>query len=323
MINNITYCINSPKIWQEIIHKNTFSELKNNQLTLQEKSGKGTIDVINIQEGLAITFIDVTLAESLKLIRKPAETNDYFILNFYFSSIEIKEQIDAVIKSVGFTYYSIMLQSSMTESTSVIPANIPIHIFNITFSKKWLHQNVLGLDDEVLQHFFNREDPIYLYENLDFNCNRILKEINQASDSLNKVTLFANVLQLLAIFFKKIEARATLKKSIKINANDLESLLKVKEQIEYNWKEKPSNERLAKQASMSLSKFKQLFKHVFGSSPYQYYLSFKMEKAMELLQKKEHSVSDIGYIIGYSNLSQFSKTFKKTYNCLPSEVYNS
>ncbi len=320
--NEIVYSITSPQKWQEVIHKNTFSKLKGKKLILQEKSGKGTIDVVNIQEGLAITFINVTLASNLKLKRIATKTNDHFILNFYFSSINIKEKIDTMVQSLGFDFYSIMLYSSMTESESIIPANIPVSIFNITFSKKWLHQNVLGAENKAnnLQKFFGKQGPIYLYENLDFNFNTILKEITQSSENINKISLFSNVLRLLANFFKKIEARSVIGKDAYINPQDLENLLRVRKTIEHNWHEKPSNTVLAEQAGMSLSKFKQLFKQVFGDSPYQYYLNFKMEKALELLQKKEYSVSDIGYIVGYSNLSQFSKIFKKKYNFLPSEV---
>ncbi len=324
MNNEIVYSITSPQKWQEVIHKNTFSKLEGKKLILQEKSGRGTIDVVNIHEGLAITFINVTLANDLKLSRKATETNDHFILNFYFSSINIKEQIDTKVQSLGFDFYSIMLYSSMTESESIIPANIPVSIFNITFSKKWLNQNVLDAGDKAnnLQKFFSKQGPIYLYENLDFNFNIILKEIIQSSEKINKIFLFSNVLRLLTTFFKKIETRSVIEKDTYINPSDLENLLRVRKSIEHNWKEKPSNTLLAEQAGMSLSKFKQLFKQVFGNSPYQYYLNFKMEKALELLQKKEYSVSDIGYIVGYSNLSQFSKIFKKKYNFLPSEVNN-
>ncbi|PKV48564.1 AraC-like DNA-binding protein [Aquimarina sp. MAR_2010_214] len=324
MNNEIIYSITSPRKWQEILHKNTFSKLEGKKLILQEKSGRGTIDVVNIQEGLAITFIDITLSNSLKLKRIATKNNDHFILNFYFSSINIKEQIGTMTQLLGFEFYSIMLYSSMTESESIIPANIPVKVFNITFSKEWLYQNVLDTDNKTdnLQQFFSAHGPIYLYENLDFKFNAILKDITQSSENINKISLFSNVLQLLVSFFKKIEARSTIEKDVYINPIDLQNLLRVRELIEQNWQEKPSNKALAEQANMSLSKFKQLFKHIFGDSPYQYYLNFKMGKALELLQKKEYSISDIGYIVGYSNLSQFSKIFKKKYNFLPSEVNN-
>ncbi|MDE0535476.1 helix-turn-helix domain-containing protein [Tenacibaculum sp. L6] len=73
-------------------------------------------------------------------------------------------------------------------------------------------------------------------------------------------------------------------------------------------------------AGMSLSKFKRLFKQVLGTTPYKYHLKNKMEKAMETLQQGNYSVSETGFLMGYSNLSQFSKAFKNHFGILPSEV---
>lgn len=77
---------------------------------------------------------------------------------------------------------------------------------------------------------------------------------------------------------------------------------------------------LSKIAGMSLSKFKRLFRQIFSTTPYQYHLANKMEKSMKTLKEDSYSISEIGFLMGYSNLSQFSKAFKNHFGVLPSEV---
>ncbi|MBS9463919.1 helix-turn-helix transcriptional regulator [Flagellimonas sp. 389] len=70
----------------------------------------------------------------------------------------------------------------------------------------------------------------------------------------------------------------------------------------------------------SLSKFHlyDSFKKAFGKTPHQYINRLKISKAKEALQKKDLSVSEISDFFGFSDLSVFSKVFKKAYGNPPS-----
>lgn len=74
---------------------------------------------------------------------------------------------------------------------------------------------------------------------------------------------------------------------------------------------------------MSDSKIQKLFKHIFGKSIYQYILSIRMEHAKNLLQSGNYSVSEVGFQVGYSNLSHFSKMFYKHYGIKPGKFLTS
>jgi len=45
-----------------------------------------------------------------------------------------------------------------------------------------------------------------------------------------------------------------------------------------------------------------------------------MQKARLMLLSGNYSVKDIGYTLGYTNLSNFTLAFKKVFGRLPSEV---
>ena len=62
---------------------------------------------------------------------------------------------------------------------------------------------------------------------------------------------------------------------------------------------------------MSPSKLKRLFKQIFGNSIFNYYQDFRMKEAARLLKEEKLSVSEVGYQLGFTNLSHFSRIFKK------------
>ncbi|MFL5745321.1 MAG: helix-turn-helix transcriptional regulator [Niastella sp.] len=61
-------------------------------------------------------------------------------------------------------------------------------------------------------------------------------------------------------------------------------------------------------------KLKTGFQQLYQSSPADYLRDVRMEKAWHLLSGKKYSVSQVAEEVGYTNLSAFSKAFKKYYN---------
>lgn len=76
---------------------------------------------------------------------------------------------------------------------------------------------------------------------------------------------------------------------------------------------------LARLTGRSLSTFKRDFETQFTATPANFIKEKKLEKALELLQSTELSVSEICYEVGFQDTSHFTKTFKQKYNQSPSE----
>ncbi len=79
-------------------------------------------------------------------------------------------------------------------------------------------------------------------------------------------------------------------------------------------------EDLAFLCSLSLSSFKRKFKAVYGTSPNKYITSKRLDKAQTLLRTTKLSVSEIAYDCGFSDVSYFSKSYKKYFNASPSDL---
>ncbi|MDY4975895.1 MAG: helix-turn-helix transcriptional regulator, partial [Clostridia bacterium] len=60
-----------------------------------------------------------------------------------------------------------------------------------------------------------------------------------------------------------------------------------------------------------------LFKSYFGITPLQYVFQKKMDYSRNLLLYTQISISEIAAMVGYDDISHFSKDFKKYSHCPP------
>lgn len=114
----------------------------------------------------------------------------------------------------------------------------------------------------------------------------------------------------------------------KIDSNNIRDLLHdlfnpqnydFKQIINRNVYEDLSTEELAHLCNLSLSSFKRKFKSVFDDTPASYIKNKRLEKAAQLLNISEDRIIDICFDCGFSNVDNFSKSFKIKYGCTPSE----
>jgi AraC-like DNA-binding protein len=56
-----------------------------------------------------------------------------------------------------------------------------------------------------------------------------------------------------------------------------------------------------------------------GKSPNTFLKQYRLRKALELMEKKSNTLSEIAYDSGFNSLSYFSKCFVKQYSILPSK----
>lgn len=80
-----------------------------------------------------------------------------------------------------------------------------------------------------------------------------------------------------------------------------------------------SVEKLSKELNISRVHLYRKIKDISGLTPIDLLRNFRMSKAVELLDKRLYSVSEIAYRTGFSSPAYFSKCFKDLYSMTPSE----
>lgn len=76
---------------------------------------------------------------------------------------------------------------------------------------------------------------------------------------------------------------------------------------------------IAKTAMISVSECLRCFKHSIGTTPIQYVKQLRIQKAAELLSSSELSITEVATECGFQEMSYFSKSFRQTHGCTPSE----
>ena len=90
--------------------------------------------------------------------------------------------------------------------------------------------------------------------------------------------------------------------------------------IENDLAEDLSLKILANAAGLSEYHFLRMFKQSTGYTPHQYVINQRIERAKELLQKTDMSVTEIAYLLGFSTPAHFTHHFRRKTGVTPSTL---
>ena len=68
---------------------------------------------------------------------------------------------------------------------------------------------------------------------------------------------------------------------------------------------------ISKQACLSRYHFLRLFRDTYDTTPHQYLIQKRIEKAKELLRRRSLSVTDVCFEVGFESLGSFSSLFRR------------
>ena len=148
----------------------------------------------------------------------------------------------------------------------------------------------LGVD-AYLNKPFNNQELLAIIENL---INKKKQQVDYYKKLLKLPDNTKNYNQLDVDFINKIQQIA-LNKNLKLSADDI-----------------------SKELFTSRTQLHRKIKALTGMSITEYFNHIRVEKAKELLESTNLTISEIAYEIGYQDISYFSKTFKKAYDISPS-----
>lgn len=81
-----------------------------------------------------------------------------------------------------------------------------------------------------------------------------------------------------------------------------------------------SNESLAEAMFLSRSQLYRKLKELTGTSVNEFIRNVRLEKAKQLLESKQYSISEVTYKVGFASPSYFTKCFKNKFGFLPTEL---
>ncbi len=106
-------------------------------------------------------------------------------------------------------------------------------------------------------------------------------------------------------------------KAILLDNEDVICLNKARDMLFVQYQEPPSLSELARKAGINRHKLTTGFRQLFGTTVYAALRDFRLEKAKQLLDNGNTSVSEASLAVGYNNISHFCGLFQKQYGVLP------
>ncbi len=274
-----------------------------------------------IETGLSYLISDFKLHTNIEFVKIP--TNEFY-LNIHFHQSEFDDIIycktgKSVIENSDHFYSIALMTNSFTPQVYKLTKGTSIKSLSILVTEEWLKNNIADLTPEKLELIKNKES---FTDFITAKQRKILSDIfnGVTTNYLPSLFIKSRVLRLAEQFLNNLYNRVSVAVPEFTNQKDFHALLKIEHLLLKNYNQDfPSIDNLAKTALMSGSKLKKLFKKAYGMAIYQYYQKNRMHKAKELLTSRKHSVTQVGTILGYQNMSNFSAAFKKEFDCLPSD----
>ena len=123
--------------------------------------------------------------------------------------------------------------------------------------------------------------------------------------------------------FVQTEGGVVIPKNITHNPLDEEFMKNVLAAIHKNIdNEEFSVEELGSMVAMSRSNLFRKLKAITGQTPVEFIYFIRMNRAMQLLLERKHSVSQISFEVGFKSPSSFTKSFKKQFGMAPTDYLN-
>lgn len=294
-----------------------------NFLQLPPQLGDGYIYAKNISPDITFNVMNFTLNDDLVLAREKNDLKGYYIS---FNKVDLggyaklHTQHNTVTDSggkknvvfitdpssyieVGFPSGTVVKRLGVFYSNDIVQNHLPKEVIDLM--NVYVQRKIKSVDDMLLSIKYN-----HLLNEI-FSCDWV----NPACSISNYIKIFQLTEIALHAFFAKPEDMFR-----HVKTEDIKALQMIEENItQPGLLSFPSISNLAKKACMSPSKLKTLFKNVYGYSLYAYFNKNRMIRAKELMKDRNLTIKEVGYDIGYSNLSQFTAAFKKEFGLTPKE----
>lgn len=256
------------------------------------------------------------------LINRIADNDPDYIHITFFKQGQIpqnhpnrKQYIEADTLSGAF------MHNGLFPLQSHIPAGM--HVKTVTYkTTRSALINLLPEAESLFTQLFGSNEPIAYHLPISIEVERLTDDIFYFNElEMGRIALIkARAIEAVASFVFKVHDLFQEGELKGLHRDDYHKLMNVKTKLLSSFNQKVTIKDLADEFGLSMSKLKRDFKTLFNCSIYQFYTHAKMDEAYRLLKMGNQSVMQIGYQLGYTNISKFTEMFKKVKGILPTEV---
>lgn len=302
----------------------TKARITDNSLTIPQSIGDGFAWAENLPCGMSVMVFEGQFKDDYSIERNHDEPFHYTL-----ELVEVTPPTDEVSKrrklpANALIQSSVSIIDNVRSSQILVPQGTKVSSVKIIFT---INDLKCILDDESVNDLVQTQFPSviknHLLEPIDRIYRVMLDDLFAAKiDHPLRINFIQNrVLLLLEKFILKLYTKKEGVTGKRNKDDEVARLMQIEGLLVKDFSVAPPTiGELSRLSAMSPTKLKNDFKNTYGLPIYEYYQKNRMLKAKSLLLEGQHSIKEVGMLVGYSNLSHFANTFKKEFGILPSEL---
>ncbi|WP_183579667.1 helix-turn-helix domain-containing protein [Mucilaginibacter sp. X5P1] len=206
---------------------------------------------------------------------------------------------------------NVMICRHAVSSIIAMPLNTIFGSVTIAVSRQYLHQLFGEINHPVVASVLEARDNFVFETSITPEMIKTGSEMlhQPVPESLESHFYKLKCEELLCYTFALLMQREAVPTN-NMHINDIKTIYAIKFRLQSQLSEPPDIASIAVEAGMSAPKMRKLFKQTFGKGIFEYYQFIKMQEAARLLKEKRLTVSEVGYQLGFTNLSHFSRVFE-------------
>jgi len=193
-----------------------------------------------------------------------------------------------------------------------MPSNTMFGSVTIRASRQYLHQIFGNIDHPIVTSILEAKGNFVFESVLSAQILNVAGDFIQepVAEYLEKHYYKLKCEELLCYIFTILMQRETVP-SNSMHIDDIKAIYAIKSRLQSQLDKPPNIAFQAREAGMSEPKLRKLFKQTFGKGVFEYFQSLRMQEAARLLKEMRLTVSEVGYRLGFTNMSHFTRVFEQ------------
>lgn len=315
-MNEITYSLKNYTEIAPAICKALGGELYESHYEYNGALGKAIVEFYDY-EYFSVMYSKSKANEDVKISRTQSDTTDHLAFDILIRGFSKDFSATVNDKLTRFNA-GCYISTPSTESHCVYEKEKDYELLSVLIKKSWL-EFFIGKPLPLI--LSNPNEPLYIFTPLSEILASSLTVLRQSEigSSIRKPYMHVKTLEAITLTLESLQLGKKEYRQHGFSPDELEIMFRLSNWLQEHISEDTSIQSLSVQFGLNRNKLQSMFKSIFGQTLGEYSRSVKMQKAYQLLHQ-DYSVADVGYQLGYSNLSHFSKTFKQVYGLNPSKV---
>ncbi|AYN03791.1 AraC family transcriptional regulator [Flavobacterium sp. 140616W15] len=306
--------------WVEPLAKELEGKIDGNFILVPDYIHTGNRYFLNCDPDISALYLDVVYNSEIHL-RQENKTDDFIGIYYDLTDGQAALLSDDIVNRIGRWSYNMAIIDSALCSDYIIKSGSKTYGLYIFIKKeaiKGYFKNNPSIENHIDSILNSKTNSIIRFTRMSNKSYNLLMSLR--SKNLQEISfefhLRGTVLNLIAEFVEQMIFDEVVIDTI--DDNDLANIIRSKGYLIANIKNTfPSIPFLAHEVSMSVSKYKKLFKRITGMTPNFFFMNNKLLESKKLLEEKKLTISQVSEELNFSSSSYFITKFKESFGMSP------